>query len=112
MGAGNSVIECALMGIQQTHKPKKASRWRSILKHACQGRNRAQTSVSHSALSPFFRSSAGSWSAGLLGLSKRPGGRLETTADSRLGPSFDHRSRRVLSVDPDMGLAKDIYLRY
>ena len=24
MGAGNSVIECALMGIQQTHKPKQA----------------------------------------------------------------------------------------
>ncbi len=37
MGAGNSVIECALMGIQQTHKPNKASRWRTILKHACQG---------------------------------------------------------------------------
>jgi hypothetical protein len=34
MGAGNSVIECALMGIQQTHKPKKAERWRRILKQA------------------------------------------------------------------------------
>ncbi len=32
MGAGNSVIECALMEIQQTHKPKKAGRWRRILK--------------------------------------------------------------------------------
>jgi len=32
MGAGNSVIECALMGIQQTPKPKKAKRWRRILK--------------------------------------------------------------------------------
>ncbi len=31
MGAVNSVIECAPMGIQQTHKPKKA-RWRTILK--------------------------------------------------------------------------------
>ncbi len=34
MGAGNSVIEGALMGIQQTHKPKKARRWRRILKLA------------------------------------------------------------------------------
>ena len=34
MGAGNSVIECALMGIQQTHKPKKTRRWRTILKQA------------------------------------------------------------------------------
>jgi hypothetical protein len=34
MGSGNSVIECALMGIQQTHKPKKARRWRRILKLA------------------------------------------------------------------------------
>ena len=37
MGAGNSVIECALMGIQQTHKPKKVRRWRRILKQAHKG---------------------------------------------------------------------------
>jgi len=37
MGAGNSVIQCALMGIQQTHKPKKARRWRRILKLARKG---------------------------------------------------------------------------
>ncbi len=37
MGAGNSVIECALMGIQQTHKPKKAGRWRRILKQVRKG---------------------------------------------------------------------------
>src|SRR5271157_4288905 len=37
MGAGNSVIECALMSIQQTPKPKKAQRWRTILKQARQG---------------------------------------------------------------------------
>jgi Lysylphosphatidylglycerol synthase TM region len=37
VGAGNSVIECALIGIQQTHKPKKARRWRSILKHVRKG---------------------------------------------------------------------------
>ena len=40
MGAGNSVIECALMGIQQTHEPKKARRWRSILKLARKGGTR------------------------------------------------------------------------
>ena len=37
MGAANSVIEGALMVIQQTHKPKKARRWRRILKQARQG---------------------------------------------------------------------------
>lgn len=37
MGAGNSVIECALMGIQQTHKPKKVRRWRGILKQVRKG---------------------------------------------------------------------------
>ena len=37
MGVGNSVIECALMGIQQTHKPKKARRWRNLLKQARKG---------------------------------------------------------------------------
>ena len=37
MGAVNSIIECALMGIQRTHKPKKARRWRSILKQVRKG---------------------------------------------------------------------------
>ncbi len=37
MEAGNSIIECALMGTQQTHKPKKARRWRRILKQARKG---------------------------------------------------------------------------
>src|SRR5271157_4642835 len=37
MGAGNSVIECALMGIQQTPKPKKTQRWGGILKLARKG---------------------------------------------------------------------------
>src|SRR5271165_3116342 len=37
MGAGNSVIQCALMGIQQTHKPKKARRWRRIFELARKG---------------------------------------------------------------------------
>ena len=34
MGAGDSVIECALVEIQQTHEPKKGSRWRRIFKQA------------------------------------------------------------------------------
>ncbi len=37
MGAANSVIECALMDIQQTNEPKRASRWRSVLKQARKG---------------------------------------------------------------------------
>jgi Lysylphosphatidylglycerol synthase TM region len=37
VGAVNSIIECALMGIQRTHKPKKARRWRSILKQVRKG---------------------------------------------------------------------------
>ena len=37
MGAVNSIIECALMEIPQTHKPKNPGRWRSILKKARKG---------------------------------------------------------------------------
>ena len=50
MGAGNSVIECALMGILQTPKPKKARRWRSILKQAWKGgiAPRLQSLIQHS----------------------------------------------------------------
>jgi len=34
MGPGNSVIECALLGIQRTHTPKNTTRWRGILVQA------------------------------------------------------------------------------
>jgi Lysylphosphatidylglycerol synthase TM region len=34
VGAGNSVMECALLEVPQTHKPKKANRWRRVLKQA------------------------------------------------------------------------------
>ena len=37
VGAGNSVIECALIEIPQTHKPKKARKWKSILMRARKG---------------------------------------------------------------------------
>ncbi len=37
MGVGNSVFECALMGVQQTPKPPKAGRCRRILKQAQKG---------------------------------------------------------------------------
>jgi Lysylphosphatidylglycerol synthase TM region len=37
VGAVNSIVECALVGIQQTHKPKKARRWKSLLKQARKG---------------------------------------------------------------------------
>lgn len=34
MGAGNSVMECALLEVPQTHKPKKANRWKRVLQQA------------------------------------------------------------------------------
>ena len=37
MGAVNSIIECVRIGSQQSRKPKKARRWRSILKRARKG---------------------------------------------------------------------------
>ena len=37
MGAVNSIVECALIGSQQTRKPKKARRWRRLLKQARNG---------------------------------------------------------------------------
>jgi len=37
VGAGNSVIECAFMKTQQTHKHKNARRWGRILKRAWKG---------------------------------------------------------------------------
>jgi len=37
VGAVNSIIECALMENPPTHTPKKARRWRSILKQARKG---------------------------------------------------------------------------
>src|ERR1022692_2663353 len=37
VGAVNSITECALMEIPQTHKPKNAGRWRNILKQARKG---------------------------------------------------------------------------
>src|SRR5208282_819004 len=77
-----------------------------------QGRYRAQTTVSHSDLSPIFRSSAGPWPTGLLGLSKRPGGRLETTARSRLGIRSRCPFGRALTIGQDVRLETGVYLRY
>ena len=37
MEAGHAVVECALMGTEQTHEPKTARRWRRILKQARKG---------------------------------------------------------------------------
>src|SRR5271157_699968 len=77
-----------------------------------QGQYRPQTTVSHAALSPIVRSSAGPWSAGLLGPSKRPGGRLETTARSRLGIRSRYRFGGDLTIGQDMRLEAGVYLRY
>src|SRR5271157_871282 len=77
-----------------------------------QWRYRAQTTVSHSALSAIFRSSAGPWSTGLLGVSNRARGRVETTPDRRLGSGSDYHSGRVLSVHQDVRLETGAYLRH
>src|SRR5579864_4249419 len=77
-----------------------------------QGRYRAQTTVSHPGLSPIFRSSAGLWSARILGLSKRSGGRLETTAGRRLGIRSRYPFGRALTIGQNMRLETGFYLRY
>src|SRR5208337_5414899 len=77
-----------------------------------QGRYRAQATISHSALSPIFRRSAGPWPARLPGLSKRPGGRLETTAGSRLGIRSRCPFGRALTIGQDLRLETGVYLRH
>ena len=109
MGAGHSVTECVLMGIQQTHEPKKAVRWRSILKLARKGGTapRLQSFMQRSLR--FFAALLG---AGLFGLSKRPRGCLETTGGSRLGIRSRYPFGRALSISQDVRLEKGVYLRY
>jgi len=68
--------------------------------------------VSSSTLYPIFRSSAGPGSSGLPGLSKRPGGRLETTPNSRLGVRSRCPRGRTLTTSQDMFLETGVYLRY
>ena len=64
MEAGHSVIECALMGFQQTHEPKQARRWRRILKRVSKGGTapRLQSLIQRS-----LRFFAGLLGVGLLG---------------------------------------------
>jgi hypothetical protein len=64
MGAVNSIIECALMGIQQTHKPKKVRRWRSIFKQVRKGSTAPR---SQSLIHFFLRFFAALLGFGLLG---------------------------------------------
>ena len=77
-----------------------------------EGRYRAEITVSHSALSPILCSSARAWTTELLGVSNRPGDRLETTAGSRLGICSRHPFGRALSIGQDMRLETGVYLRY
>src|SRR5208282_1598516 len=77
-----------------------------------EGRYRTEITVSHSALSPILCSSARSWTAKLLGVSNRPGDRLETTAGSRLGIRSRYPFGRALSIGQDMRLETGVYLRY
>jgi hypothetical protein len=45
VGAGNSVMECALLEVPQTHKPNKANRWRRVLKQARRTAPRLQSLI-------------------------------------------------------------------
>ena len=63
MAAADSVIECALMGNQQTHEPKKAVRWRWILKL---GRGNGGAPKSRSLLRGSLRFFAALFGLGLL----------------------------------------------
>jgi len=73
VGAGNSVIECALMGIQQTHERKKARGWRRILKQVGKGgtRPRLQSLIQRSLR--FFAALLGLGLLGCLVLRSGPG---------------------------------------
>src|ERR1700756_2765569 len=77
-----------------------------------EGRCRAQTTVSHSIISPILCSSARPWTTELLGVSNRPGDRLETTAGSRLGICSRNPGGRHLTTGQDMRLETGIHLRY
>src|SRR5579864_232891 len=77
-----------------------------------QGQYRAQTTVSHSVLSPIFCSSTWAWPTELLSVSNRARGRVETTPDRRLGSGSDHHSGRVLSAHQDVRLETGVYLRH
>ncbi len=72
MGAVNSVIECAPMGIQQTHKPKKA-RWRTILKQAHTGGATARLQSLFQLSLRFFAALLGLGLLGYLVLQSGPG---------------------------------------
>ena len=73
---------------------------------------RVQIPVPNSDLASILCSPDGPWLTRLLGFSNRPGGRLEASAGSRLGLLLDHHSGRVVSVDQDMRVAADDYIRY
>ena len=81
MEAGNSVIECALMGIQQTHKPNKVRR--GFLKQARQSGIAA--TVLPSALSPITCGSPRLWTAGLPGVSNRTRGSCGSNSRRSVG---------------------------
>src|ERR1700726_4166125 len=76
------------------------------------GRCRAKITVSHAALSPILCGSARPWTTELLGVSNRPGDRLETTADRRLGVCPLHSFGQALTIGQDRRMETGVYLRY
>src|SRR5271166_6388060 len=77
-----------------------------------QGRRRTQTTVTHSALSPIFRSFARPRPNELLGVSNGARSRVETTADRRLGIRSRCPSGRDLAIGQDVRLETGVNLRY
>src|SRR5579864_3480021 len=82
------------------------------LQAGAEGRCRAEITVSDSALAPILCSSARPWTTELLGVSHRPGNRLETTSRSRLGIRSRYPFGRALSIGQDMRLETGVHLRY
>ena len=73
VGADNSIIECALMENPQTHKPKNARRWRSILKRRAKAVPRPDHSLSFRCSLRYFAALLGFGLLGYLVFRSGPG---------------------------------------
>ena len=112
MGAGNSVIECALMGIQQTHKPKKARRWRRILKQARKGGTAPRLQSLIQVSLRFFAALLGLGLLSYLVFRSGPGAVWKQLQAVGWGFALDHPFGRALTIGQDMRLETGVYLRY
>ena len=112
MEAGNSVIECALMGIQQTHKPNKKGEGEGSLSRRARVVSRLYHGPSFQLSLPLLAALLGFGLLGYLVFRTGPGGRVEAAPDGRLGSGIDHHSGRFLSVHQHVRVETGVYLRY